>query len=87
MDESVEGIYGGDDQEFYALPLFFSHGDYMGEQLLFIASEELIVTELVFAGAGGELADGHHDDVVTAHVGFLEGALQMVHAMVIAYGD
>ena len=86
LDHGVEGIDGGDHQQLDALALLFRHGDHVGEQLLFVAGEELIVAKLVFGGAGGELAHGHHDDVVAAHVGFLENLLQMPQAAVIAHG-
>ena len=72
LHHGVERIDGGHHQQFHALALLFRDGDYVREQLLLVVGEELVVAQIVFGGAGGELANGHHHDVVAAQVGFLE---------------
>ena len=66
------------------LAFLLRHRDDAREQFLLVVGEELVVGELVFAGAGGDRPHGHHHDVVPAQVGLLEHVLQVRHAVVIA---
>ncbi len=52
LHQGVEWIDRRHHQQFHALPLFFGERDHVREQLLLVAGEELIVTQLVFPGPG-----------------------------------
>ena len=86
LRQRVEGIHGGHHQQFHRLAFLLRHFHHVAEQFLFVIAENLVFGKLVFAGAGGDGAHGHHHDVVPPQIGFFEHALQVLHAMVIAHG-
>ena len=67
------------------LPCLLGHRDDAGEQFALVVGEELLVGELVLAGAGRDRPHRHHDDVVPPQVGLLEDVVQVRHAAVIAH--
>jgi len=66
---------------------FFCHHDDAAEQFFFVGSENLAFGEFILATAAGDGTDGHHGDVVTAQIRFLQHTAQMFHAAEIAHRD
>src|ERR1051326_1547608 len=86
LNHGVERVHGRHNQQLHGLALFLGNLDNVAEQLFLVIAEDLLIGEIVLAGAGRYRAHGHDDDVVTPQVRFLEDLLQMVHVVVIADG-